>query len=81
MRTIVNISMPQGLYDEVETIMKSGQYASKSEFFRELLRTWKMQQLQKDIAESEEDIAKGRVIRGKSLKHFRVRHHDRNSLH
>ena len=36
MRKIVNISLSEGLVLEVEKAMKTGEYASKSEFFREL---------------------------------------------
>ena len=37
MRTI-NISLPKTMADNVEEAVKSGAYASKSEFFRMLLR-------------------------------------------
>ena len=41
MRKIVNISLPQEMYLEVDQIVKSGNYASKSEFFRHLIRNGK----------------------------------------
>jgi len=41
MRNIVNISLPKELNKEVEKAVRSGRYASKSEFFRYLIRLWK----------------------------------------
>lgn len=38
MRKIVNISLPEHLYEEVEGAVKHGGYATKSELFRDLLR-------------------------------------------
>lgn len=38
MRKIVNVSLPEHLYEEVETAVKHGGYATKSELFRDLLR-------------------------------------------
>lgn len=68
MRNIVNISLTPELSREVERAVKSGAYASKSEFFRDLLRLWKEQKLLDEIRESEKEFAdgKGRVL--KSLK-------------
>ncbi len=71
MRNIVNISLPKKLNKEVEKAVKSGRYASKSEFFRDLIRLWKEQQLFDEIMESEKEFAerKGKVLR--SLKDLR----------
>ena len=71
MRTVVNISLPEELFKEVEKAVKSGQYASKSEFFRSLLRLWKEQELLNEIRESEKEFAagKGKVL--KSLKELK----------
>ncbi len=71
MRNIVNISLPDELNKEVDRMVKSGNYASKSEFFRHILRLWKEDQLLKELNESRSQIAgkKGRVL--KSLKDLR----------
>lgn len=71
MRSIINISLPKELTKEVEKAVQSGQYASKSEFFRSLLRLWKEQQLLEEILESEKEFAqgKGKILR--SLKDLR----------
>ncbi|MBI5305989.1 ribbon-helix-helix protein, CopG family [Candidatus Wolfebacteria bacterium] len=71
MRNIVNISLPKELNKEVEKAVKSGHYASKSEFFRNLIRLWKEEQLLQELKESQREIAagKGKILR--SLKDLR----------
>ncbi len=71
MRNIVNISLPKELNKEVEKAVKSGRYASKSEFFRDLIRLWQEQKLLDEIMESEKEFVegKGKVLR--SLKDLR----------
>lgn len=46
MRKVINISLPEHLYREVEQDVKRGRYGTKSELFRELLRAWKEGKLQ-----------------------------------
>ena len=46
MRKVVNISLPEHLYREVEQDVKQGRYGTKSELFRDLLRAWKEGKLQ-----------------------------------
>jgi Arc/MetJ-type ribon-helix-helix transcriptional regulator len=41
MRKVINVSLPEHLYYEVEQDVKRGRYGTKSELFRELLRAWK----------------------------------------
>lgn len=71
MRNIVNISLTEELNKEVEKAIKSGRYASKSEFFRDLIRLWKEEQLLQELRRSQKEIAagKGKVLR--SLKDLR----------
>jgi Arc/MetJ-type ribon-helix-helix transcriptional regulator len=71
MRHIINISLPAELNQEVEKAIKTGRFATKSEFFRHLLRIWQEDQLLKQIAENRREIAvgKGKVL--KSLKDLR----------
>lgn len=71
MRNIVNISLPAELNKEVEKMVKSGDYATKSEFFRHLLRLWKEDQLLKGLDESRAQISskKGKALG--SLKDLR----------
>ncbi len=41
MRKVINISLPEDLYNEVDREVKKGRYSTKSEFFRDLLRNRK----------------------------------------
>jgi Arc/MetJ-type ribon-helix-helix transcriptional regulator len=72
MREIINISLPKELDREVEEIIKKGQYASKSEFLRELIRERIAEEnLLARIEKSRKEIqsGKGRVL--KSLRNLR----------
>jgi Arc/MetJ-type ribon-helix-helix transcriptional regulator len=60
MRTIVNISLPAQLYTVVEKEVKTGQYASKSEFFRTLLRSFLETRIAKELEESRKELKAGR---------------------
>jgi Arc/MetJ-type ribon-helix-helix transcriptional regulator len=71
MRTIVNVSLPQELGTVVEDAVDSGYYASKSEFFRSLLRMWVENRLYGDVQESEREFAAGRGRKLRSLKDLR----------
>lgn len=71
MRMIINISVPASVKEEVEYEVKSGGYASVSEFFRALIREHKKNILARDIEQSchEFKTEKGRALR--SLKDLR----------
>jgi putative addiction module CopG family antidote len=71
MRNIVSISLPKQLDEQIEKEVKTGNFASKSEFIRSLIRLWQEEKLAKDIAASERDISAGRVREIKSLKELR----------
>jgi putative addiction module CopG family antidote len=71
MRNIINISLPKELSKEVEKAMKSGRYASKSEFFRDLLRLWQEEQLLRELRKSQREIAAGKGKTLRSLKDLR----------
>jgi len=71
MRKIVNISLPAELNEEVNKAVKSGHYATKSEFFRALLRLWEEEKLLKELRQSQDEIAKGKGKILKSLKNLR----------
>lgn len=60
MRTIVNISLPAQLNTVVEKEVKTGQYASKSEFFRSLLRSFLEARIAKELEESRKELKAGR---------------------
>lgn len=71
MRAVINISLPQELSIIVTEAVASGRYATKSEFFRVLLRQWQGKQLVNDIEESEKEYAAGKGKRLKSLRNLR----------
>jgi Predicted transcriptional regulators containing the CopG/Arc/MetJ DNA-binding domain len=71
MRNVVTISLPKQLDEQIEKEVKTGKFASKSEFVRCLIRMWQEEKLAKEIAEAERDIAAGRVREIKSLKELR----------
>ena len=65
MRAIVNISLPAQLNSIVEKEVATGKYASKSEFFRNLLRLWIEGELVMELKESRKELQGGK---GKLLK-------------
>jgi putative addiction module CopG family antidote len=68
MRKIINISLPDTLAKHVEKEVKTGKYASKSEFFRMLLRAWIEEELVLEIKQSDKEIQQGKAKILKSLK-------------
>ena len=68
MRNIINISLPLKMAEVVEKNVKSGLYASKSEFFRTLLRLWMEGKLAEDLKHSRKELRQGK---GKTLKSLR----------
>ena len=71
MRAIVNISLPQQLSNLVEKEVSLGNFATKSEFFRSLLRDWQEAKLAKELDESRNEIRSGKGKLLKTLKDLR----------
>jgi len=72
MRNIVSISLPRQLDEQIEKEVKTGKFASKSEFIRSLIRLWQQEeQILKDLRRSEKEIAGGLGKELKSLKDLR----------
>jgi len=71
MRNIVNISLPYQLSSIVDKEVAKGKYASKSEFFRHLLRLWAQGDLAKELEESREELKMGKGKLLKSLSSLR----------
>lgn len=65
MRSIVNISLPFSFNEVIEEAVVQGRYASKSEFFRDLLRAWMEGRLLNSLEKSRNEIKSGK---GKLLK-------------
>lgn len=71
MREIINLSLPKAMANSVDDIVKEGNYASRSEFFRELLRSWMEGKILKELTASQREIADGKGKILKSLKDLR----------
>jgi putative addiction module CopG family antidote len=67
MRKTINISLTEKLKKEVDNTVKSGQYSSRSEFFRDAIRAWKKNNnLNKSVKKNNEktwnDLSKERLL-------------------
>ncbi len=71
MRNVINISLPLPLSLIVDKEVKKGNYASKSEFFRHLLRFWMEGKLAYDLDQSRKEFKSGKGKLLKSLKDLR----------
>ncbi len=71
MREVINISLPKELNKAVEEIIKKEKYATKSEFFRDLLRMRIEGKIIRELAESRKELAAGKGKLLKSLKGLR----------
>ena len=71
MRNVVNISLPEEMVKIVKKEVRSGQFATTSEFFRHLLRLWNTYKLAEDLRTDRKVFTggKGKVLR--SLKDLR----------
>jgi len=71
MRNVINISLPAHIAKSVEREVKAGGFATKSEFFRNLIRMWEEQKLLNGLRESQRETAKGKGKILRSLKDLR----------
>lgn len=71
MRQIINISLPESMAEYVNKAVKKGQFASKSEFFRYLLREQSEIDLYKELKKDQKEFKKGKGILLHSLKDLR----------
>jgi len=71
MRDIINISLPKELNRTVEEIVKKEKYATKSEFFRDLLRIRIEGKILRELAESRKELSSGKRKLLRSLKDLR----------
>lgn len=71
MRKVINISLPKELALSVEEMVKKGNYATRSEFFRDLLRMRIEGKILRELAESKKELADGKGKLLKSLKDLR----------
>ena len=71
MRTIINISLPVALSQQVDREIIKGRFATKSEFFRNLLRLYLEGKLVNELEESRNELKSGKVKLLKSLTDLR----------
>jgi len=71
MREVINISLPKELNRKVEELMKRGGYATKSEFFRDILRMWMEGKILRELSESRKELVSGKGKLLRSLKELR----------
>lgn len=71
MRSIINISLPSQMTAIVEKEVAKGNYASKSEFFRSLIRLWLENKLVKELEQSRKEFMTGKGKLLNSLKDLR----------
>jgi len=71
MREIINISLPPQMAKTIKNAVKTGDYSSVSEFFRDLLRDWQENKILKELNASQAEIAAGKGKTLKSLKELR----------
>ena len=71
MNEVINITLPSPLAKSVKAAVKTGLYASASDFFRDLLKDWQKGKLLSALKESRAEIVagKGKILR--SLKALR----------
>lgn len=67
MRAILNISLPKPMVEEIEAEVSLGNFATKSEFFRHILRFWKEEKLLRKLNKGKAEIRANKGIYLKSL--------------
>ena len=70
MRDVINISMPTEMVRDVNREIRIGKFASKSEFFRHLLRMWNTQKLAMELKREQKEFRKGNYKVLRSLKNI-----------
>lgn len=71
MRDVINISLPKEFTRVIEKAVKKGKYASTSEFFRNLLRSWMEEDISRQIVKSELEYKAGKGKKLRSLRDLR----------
>ncbi|MDP1709500.1 MAG: ribbon-helix-helix domain-containing protein [Candidatus Komeilibacteria bacterium] len=71
MREIINLSLPPEMATVINKEVKTGKYASKSEFLRVLLRAWMEEKTLLELNQSRSEIKAGQGKMLRSLKDLR----------
>lgn len=67
MRAILNISLPQTMANDIKKEVSLGNFATVSEFFRDLVRSWQEDRLLRELNKGKAEIRAGKGVRLKSL--------------
>jgi Arc/MetJ-type ribon-helix-helix transcriptional regulator len=70
-RKVMSISITPEIAKRIDGILSEGQYISKSELFRDMLRSWEDSRIRFQVENSRKEIIKGRTKALKSLKDLR----------
>ncbi len=68
MRAIVNVSLPVQMNKMINEVISMGNYSSKSEFFRSLIRNWMEGRFARELGKSRDELKKNK---GKILHSFK----------
>jgi putative addiction module CopG family antidote len=68
MRNIVTISLPKQLDEQIEKEVKTGKFASKSEFIRSLIRLWQEEKLFRELKQGRKEVEAGLGKEFKSME-------------
>lgn len=71
MREVINLSLPKAMAKSVDRIVKEENYATRSEFFRDLLRMWLEGRIMSELAESRRELSASKGQALKTLKDLR----------
>ena len=71
MRNIVTISLPKQLDEQIEKEVKTGKFASKSEFIRSLIRLWQEEKIYRELEQGRKEIEAGLAKKFTSMKDLR----------
>lgn len=71
MRNIINISLPASMVQSVREEVKSGGFASISEYIRHVIRAYKEERLYQDVMKSRKEFKQGKFKVLKSLRDLR----------
>ncbi|MCX6737368.1 MAG: ribbon-helix-helix domain-containing protein [Candidatus Parcubacteria bacterium] len=67
-RKVMSISVTPEIAKRIDGILSEGQYLSKSELFRDMLRSWEDSKIRFQVENSRKEIIKGKARILKSLK-------------
>lgn len=70
-RNIINISLPPKMAQRVRKVAKENEYASLSEFFRDLVRDYDERERLAQLRESQDEVRAGKGKTLRSLKDLR----------